>query len=90
MQTDLETVNLGTFDPHILGLTVDHHFVVVIVAGEHSPLSQVDNQIEAVLLEGFVELSVVLAMSVLDHKGSRISFLVRVAGQIKVAHPPCE
>ena len=72
----------------MLGLTVNHHFVVVIVAGEHPTLSQVDDEIEAVLLEGLVELGVVLAVSVPDHQGSRLSLLPRVARQVKVGHPP--
>ena len=87
-QSDLETVNLSTFDLDILGLTVNHHFIVVIVAGEHSTLSQVDDEIEAVLLEGLVELGVVLAVSVPDHQGPRLSLLPRVARQVEVAHPP--
>ena len=87
---DLETVNLSTFDPHVLGLTVNHHFIVVIVASEHSPLRQVDDEIEAIRLEGLVELRVVLISSGLDHEGPRLSFHPRVAGQVKVGHPPCK
>ena len=86
----LETVNLGTFDPHVLGLTVNHHFVVAIAAGEVSPLRQVDDEIEAIRLEGLVELGEVLTSSVLDHEGPRPSFHPRVARQVKVGHPPCK
>ena len=85
---DLETINLGTFDPHVLGLTVNHHLVVAIAAGEVSPLRQVDDEIEAILLEGLVELRVVLTSS--DHEGPRPSLHPRVARQVKVGHPPCK
>ena len=86
-QMDLETVNLGTFDPHVLGLTVNHHLVVAIAAGELSPLRQVDDEIKAIRLEGLGE---VLTSSVLDHEGPRPSFHPRVARQVKVGHPPCK
>ena len=89
-QMDLETVNLGTFDPHVLGLTVNHHLVVAIAAGELSPLRQVDDEIKAIRLEGLVELGEVLTSSVLDHEGPRPSFHPRVARQVKVGHPPCK
>ena len=89
-EMDLETINLGTFDPHVLGLTVNHHLVVAIAAGEVSPLRQVDDEIEAIRLEGLVELGEVLTSSVLDHEGLRPSFHPRVARQVKVAHPPCK
>ena len=89
-QIDLETVNLGTFDPHVLGLTVNHHLVVAIAAGELSPLRQVDDEIEAIRLEGLVELGEVLTSSVLDHEGPRPSLHPRVARQVKVGHPPCK
>ena len=87
---ELETVNLSTFDPHILGLTINHHFVVAIASSEHSPLCQVDDEKEAIFLEGLIELRVVLTSSVLDHEGPRPSLHPRVARQVKVGHPPCK